>query len=340
MAIGFNQDINYGGRTLGSSNDPISRRMRMAEFESYMRQNPGAAPGGTGSTGLAATDHSGWSWILDKQKQYLDDQAALAGKAGPSVKFAGYDGTSGVLAPKRGSMPNAAMKGLDAALSGGRGQDDRLPQWLTDDPAMYDAFKASQLNKFQRGATAGDPGMAAYEDLRARRLYGLEDEALDRDQEYADTMNTADARADAYFTHGEPVARRQNELATELATAKGEAATLDDIIRANASMNAANTRADASKYATDQRSLAAIMNALQREIGNVRMYGDERAPRTGDLTERLDAMTQPGANVGGRSGTGKQPPPPNQRPVGFRWQHPTTGEQLEWDGRGWNVIGG
>lgn len=308
MAIGFNQPVNYGGRTIGPANtDPRSRALRMREWENYVAQNPGAGEGGTGQTGLSMTDHGGWSWILDKRAQYANDQRANAGKGPLAQEFGGYDG-SGVLAPKRGGnvARTAALKGLDDAIGGGgRRRDDQLPQIIADDPALYDAYKDSLLRGFQKKSNAGDPGMEAYEDLRARRLYGVEQEQLDRDQEYADIDNSADARADAYFRHGESVDRRRNELAAELATAKGEAASIDDRIRTAGAENIAETRADATKYSADQRTVAGMMTALQRELGNMRQYGDPNDPRMAGATSRFDSMTSGTPPAGGAGGGGK-----------------------------------
>lgn len=306
MAIGFNQPVNYGGRTMGPANvDPRSRQMRMREWESYVAQNPGAGEGGTGSTGLTSADHSGWSWILDKRKQYADDQAALQGKGPLPVRMAGYDGTTGVLAPRKGSsMPGGALKGLSSAIDGGR--EDRLPQWLTDDPAMYDAFKDSQLRGFQAKSNAADPNMGDYLDLRGRRLYGVEQEGMDREAEYADAIARSEATSDNYWRRGEPIARRQNELAADLAREKGIAAGYDDQIRADASRYGADSRLTGTRETNLSREEIASLQALERSLRGQQQYGEPGDPRAGRLAGQLDERLAGGGGGSAPAAGGKK----------------------------------
>ena len=55
---------------------------RMAEIEDNWRTNPGAAPGGTGPTGLLPGDARGWSDLLNQQTEH----AALSGHPITAVK--------------------------------------------------------------------------------------------------------------------------------------------------------------------------------------------------------------------------------------------------------------
>ena len=327
----LNQPTNYGGRALSTGTDPRSRQMRMQEWENYITQNPGAAAGGTGSTGLTSSDHSGWSYLLDRQKQYADDSAAIQGKAGPSVRFAGYDG-SGVLAPQRrgGNVPNAALKGLSSAIGGDRDRG-RLPQIIGDDPELYSAYKNSLLDEFQGNSRVSqrqglDPGMRAYEALDARRRYGVEDEQLDRDQDYADIDNTADARADSYFRHTEPVDRRRNELAGELARDKGEAAAYDDAIRADAARYGADQRLTGTQYTADQRTQQNLLSELRKLIGGSQQYGDPNDARTKDLSNRFDQLSRPGTSQGAAPQG-----PQGGRIVGKTYRN-SAGQLATWDG--------
>lgn len=64
-------------------------RLRMAAFERRMAANPGAAPGGTGSTGLMSGDARGYSELLGDQRQFLDDQRAVAGRGPMNVEYGG-----------------------------------------------------------------------------------------------------------------------------------------------------------------------------------------------------------------------------------------------------------
>lgn len=54
-------------------------------------QNPGAAPGGTGRTGILPGDATGYSRLLERQQEFLGLQNQLAGKQGPGVRTAGYE---------------------------------------------------------------------------------------------------------------------------------------------------------------------------------------------------------------------------------------------------------
>lgn len=90
---------------------PDSRQARIQQIEDYWRQFPGAAPGGTGSTGLLSNDAQGYSRLLNEQTEHanllreLDDKGPLAVKFDPSP---GDDasGTAGdALADVAASMP-------------------------------------------------------------------------------------------------------------------------------------------------------------------------------------------------------------------------------------------
>ena len=59
---------------------------RLGEIEDYYRQYPGAAPNGTGTTGLMSTDAAGWGRLQDMQREYLNLTADLQGKQRPAVR--------------------------------------------------------------------------------------------------------------------------------------------------------------------------------------------------------------------------------------------------------------
>lgn len=66
-----------------------NRGLRMRAFENEMRLNPGAAPNGTGRTGLMSGDARGWSDLLNRQAQYLNDTRADEGDEPYNVVAAG-----------------------------------------------------------------------------------------------------------------------------------------------------------------------------------------------------------------------------------------------------------
>jgi len=54
-------------------------------------QNPGAAPGGTGRTGLLPGDATGYSQLLERQQEFLGLQNQLQGKQAPGISTAPYE---------------------------------------------------------------------------------------------------------------------------------------------------------------------------------------------------------------------------------------------------------
>lgn len=77
------------GQDLNDPNSDWNRQMADQDFEDYMAQYPGAAPNGTGPTGLGAGDAAGWSNLLNRQTRYLQDKAKASGSS-LNVKFGGY----------------------------------------------------------------------------------------------------------------------------------------------------------------------------------------------------------------------------------------------------------
>lgn len=91
-----------------STNDPEAR---LAAIHAYWRKYPGAAPGGTGETGLLKNDAQGWSDLLNMQTEESGlrgrplrvragagsgAQAALAGLRGASQRLGAYGRSFGV----------------------------------------------------------------------------------------------------------------------------------------------------------------------------------------------------------------------------------------------------
>lgn len=103
--------------------DRTNRFNRMRSFENLVRQHPGAAPGGTGTTGLMSGDARGYSDLLNRQTQYLNDQRAEDGKGPMAVEYGGVMGEMGG-GRRGGRTPRVALDGLRTALDGfggGRG---------------------------------------------------------------------------------------------------------------------------------------------------------------------------------------------------------------------------
>lgn len=83
----------------GSSQyDPTAR---LAELSRHYAQFPGAAPGGTGRTGVMSA--RGWSDVLERQQEYLRLQDFLEGGRGIDVRAGGAPAsTTRTLAPATG----------------------------------------------------------------------------------------------------------------------------------------------------------------------------------------------------------------------------------------------
>lgn len=286
--------------------DVQARQGRLKAFSDYINVHPGAAPNGSGETGLQSTDAAGWSHLLERQQQFLKDDAAERGAAGPSVRFGGYSG--GVLGGSDegsgagGRMPSQAMSGLRSAVGGakpGRSGsifDEDLPAGVRGDPEMFKALQLSQLDRLQgegRQArrTALDPRQLATEKLDTDLMRA----PFDRTMEYDDTMNTADAKSDAYFTHGRPMALDQNEMAGQLADRRGLAATYDDLIRTGGQRDVATINAGVQDRRTGVMGNNAAIGALQREVGNQRQFGDVDPAAQSTLNSRMGVGGPPAA---------------------------------------------
>jgi hypothetical protein len=74
--------------------DPRIERLR--QIYSRWDQYPGAAPGGTGATGLLSNDAAGWSKILNEQTEAQNLQNELEEKAPVTVKAGGLVGESNI----------------------------------------------------------------------------------------------------------------------------------------------------------------------------------------------------------------------------------------------------
>lgn len=299
--------------SLRTSLERKNRIRGIEDFENYMHRNPGAAPGGTGNTGLAANDAAGWSKLLERQQQYLADKAELEGKAGPTVRFAGYSG--GTMA----SQPNPAMAGLRAVATKGRedaggGMDDLISQFgrgRSDIGTVRALREAGLMPQFDAELGAEQLTTAKHAQRRARMtpadLYGEKQNArlqydpavnaMERQDAFDDDISESQAASDNYWRRGMPIKEDQHRRDTALAVSKGEAATLDDMIRADASRYSADSRLSGQRSGQQQQALAALMSILQRESGSARQYGDDARLET--ILPQLDALLQ-----GGAPGTG------------------------------------
>lgn len=293
-----------------AADEANDRAARITNFQNYMGANPGAAPGGTGSTGLRENDGAGWARLMEQQQQYLKDIAAEAGKAGPAVRVGAYDGAhlpQPTGAPKMPSpSASAAMKGLSTAMDAG----GRLPQIINDDPTLYHAYEMMLLDQMQGAGrearmTALSPGDEALmlgdtriNDLRAG------DRQFQREQGDLDIMQKARSGYHAWDSYGRPREEFEHGQDVDLVDAKGKAATLDDIIRGLTARSVAETNAGVQDRRTESQATTAAMQGLQREVGNQRQYSRSGVDPNalGELNARLGVGG--GAPRPGGAGTG------------------------------------
>lgn len=318
-AFGFDQSSQRAGQRPDAPMDPASRRKRIRAFSQYMGLHPGAAPGGTGDTGLSPIDAKGWSNLLGDQQQYIKDVAAENGQQA-NVRFGGYSG--GFLgdadhAPGGGGrMPSSnAGAGLRAALAGGNSQIgsgmsaivDKLSTGRSGEGAIYALRQAgllpsqdeldAQAFKARRSMQVPEVGSQAETDLIAG------DAALKRQLGQQDTFEDARAKSAAYWRFGQPMAEDQQRRAIDLATTKGDAAAQDDIIRANAAKYAADQRLAGDEAKARGGRMSAALSALRQELNSLRQYGGDQS-RINILSQQLDKEIQ--GMSGGGPGAGPQ----------------------------------
>lgn len=88
-------------------------RVRMAAFERRTQKYPGAAPGGTGATGLMSGDSRGYSELLGEQRQYLDDGQAVRGRGPMNVEYGGDANWVEATGGRRGGIGGGRQSRLD-----------------------------------------------------------------------------------------------------------------------------------------------------------------------------------------------------------------------------------
>lgn len=82
------------------------RRIRVKDIEENWQQFPGAAPGGTGPTGLMSSDSKGWSDLMNQQSEHQNLLNELSGK-GPMKVERGQD--MGGMPPSIADDPNSSF---------------------------------------------------------------------------------------------------------------------------------------------------------------------------------------------------------------------------------------
>lgn len=118
-----------------TSYDPVARLKQLGDL---YQTNPGRAPMGSGSTGLASNDREGWSRMLEEQQEYLNLNSHLGGGQGINVGAARQN-----LPSTRTLSPATGMNNRQAFMGAGL-------------PANYGGSEIQQaLEGLRNGGTAG-----------------------------------------------------------------------------------------------------------------------------------------------------------------------------------------
>jgi len=98
----------------------IDPAARLAQISTEWEQNPGRAPGGSGSTGLLSNDAQGYTQMLEQQQEFMKLQDFLSGGEGSvNTRYGGeLDPIRGGFDPATG-RDNREAFGLPAGISGG-----------------------------------------------------------------------------------------------------------------------------------------------------------------------------------------------------------------------------
>ena len=352
--------------------DPASqRRSRMEEFERRMKMYPGAAPNGTGATGIAGnlgkTGLSDWDALQTQQKQYLDDLAAEKGQGPLPVRV-----NPGKV-PSMQPQTHNAMRGLSSAIGGGSGLESHLSVFDLDQLAqaakrrtIRDLHTRDPLSRAMGGRTlegglshAREQGLLPMFDpnverdvlnargVQARRaqmspldLASEQDDIatrffprqLDRQKEMGYAQGDVDAYN--YWQHEQPIEDYQHARELETIDRRGQYSTLDDQIRAATSLQVQGMRGQQAGAANQSAETRAAIAALQRMINNFTSLGDTaQAQRYQGILDQMIAGGGGGAPGGGAPGASAA-----GLPVGTRRM--INGQLAEWDGQGWVAAGG
>lgn len=137
---------NYRNAQLGESD----AARRATHFETEMAANPGAAPGGSGPTGIDAnlgrTGARDWTDLMGRQQQYVQDVGR-----GPMIQRGGYGGDR---------APSSAIDALRQQVSGGGRGGSTVPR----SNSMLDLIPGAQ-----RSHLGYETGVGAIQEVQSAR---------------------------------------------------------------------------------------------------------------------------------------------------------------------------
>lgn len=276
------------------SMDGLARQRRIAEFEDYMHQYPGAAPGGSGETGiskssgvtggLVTSQHRDWSDLLNRQTQYLNDTNAERGRGPVQVNFGGYapgaaTGAGGPYGANPRGTPIRAQQGAQRA----QGQPASMRGLSTATPSdgedTYGAYDLRQRAKARQALDQIYPEVGEERDAQTARTQTTQ-EILDADYdtEYraprrvhvkgdisrAEGMRDARAEAERYFDPNVSAMRgsQMQDQLERIRTSNVLPAQLRTGAQVGAAQIAADSRRDVAEIGAGSRTRSVALATL------------------------------------------------------------------------------
>lgn len=158
--------------------DPMGKHhSRLDELQAEFDEYPGAAPGGTGPTGLASGDAKGYSDLLNRRVEYLNLKNAQQGKAPVTQRYGGEIPLESPSMPTRPSL--SALSGYDPNDFAARNRAGNGPEGPTFEQRRQGKILADSDQRAEAGLMADQVRNSANFDIgsgqAAARATGLGD---------------------------------------------------------------------------------------------------------------------------------------------------------------------
>lgn len=245
---------------------PEEIQRRLDSIHDSWGQYPGRAPGGTGDTGLASNDATGWSAMLNEQTEAENLSRRLQGQGPLAVKMGGSTGAT-MSRPSLEELQNAGMdsgslrrrKADDVNAGVGSTFEQRREAGVLAD---MDARTSRGLEDARRRSDASfDLGSGAAR-AREREIGNIESEHTERQ---ARTKN------DIYFSPDER-RRREDEFLTEMQRIRARY-TDPAMIAAQARIEAEKERGQSAQAVEGTRQAGGIERQDLTNQGNLGVAG-------------------------------------------------------------------
>ena len=120
MGFGFGQSMNIPGAPTGAMpTQQANPRQRIQQLEDEYARFPGAAPGGTGLTGLGKNDAQGYSDMLNRRTEYMQLARLMQDKPLMNMGYGGVAASPAMQDPATGRDNSDSFSATgDAGISG------------------------------------------------------------------------------------------------------------------------------------------------------------------------------------------------------------------------------